>query len=409
MKILILSNFYPPARSGGYTQLCYEVTEALKRRGHEVSVLTSLHRRETAPDGETTVRRLLHLEGDLLYYNPLDFFRNHRRRQRDNAARLQETVRSWAPDLVFIWGMWALPRAVPALAEKLLPGRVVYYISDYWPADAGMHAAYWGGRARSRPMRLFKRIFSPLARRIYTQPAPALRFEHPLVVSRRVRDILLEKGVLLQNPLVVHCGTDLSRFREIEPVKRTGDRLKLLYAGQMTAEMGVHTAVEALGRLVAGGYGERVELTLIGSGHPDYEQRIRDQIVELGLGTHIRFADPVTREAFPGLLAVYDVLLFPSIYEEPFARVVQEAMAAGLVVIGTSTGGTPEILEHGVNGLVFPPGDADALAAAVVRLLKTPGLAEELAAAGRRTVFERFDQEKMVDAVEGYLEKVLKS
>jgi glycosyltransferase involved in cell wall biosynthesis len=177
----------------------------------------------------------------------------------------------------------------------------------------------------------------------------------------------------------------------------------------MTAEKGVHTAIEALGRLIADGHGGRVELTLIGAGHPAYEAQLKGLIEEGGLDAHVLHADPVPREDFPAFLVQYDVLLFPSIYEEPFARVVQEAMAAGLVVIGTTTGGTPEILEDGVNGLAFPPGDAAALAGAVVRLLETPGLAGELAAKGRRTVFERFSQEWMVDRVEAYLEGILKS
>jgi glycosyltransferase involved in cell wall biosynthesis len=318
-------------------------------------------------------------------------------------------LKSWAPDLVFVWGMWAMSREVAAGAEALLPGRVVYYISDYWPADRGMHTAYWEGPARHPAIRIFKKLFAPFARRIYRRAMPSLRFEHPLLVSRRVRDILLEKGVPLQDPVVVHCGTDLDRFRGIEPARPADGPLRLLFAGQMTADKGAHTAVEALGKLVESGHGERVSLTLIGSGHPDYEQRIRDLIASRSLAPHIRNAEPVAREAFPSLLAGYDVLIFPSIYEEPFARVIQEAMAAGLVVIGTATGGTPEILEDGVNGLVFPPGDAEALAAAVVRLLSTEGLAGKLAAAGRKTVFERFDQRVMVDAVETYLENVLKN
>ncbi|HUF39510.1 MAG TPA: glycosyltransferase family 4 protein [Anaerolineales bacterium] len=410
MKILILSNFYPPARSGGYTQLCFEVAEALKARGHTVEILTSNHRRETAPAGERGVRRQLHLEGDLYYYQPLDFFLNWRRRQRENGAALRRAVAEFAPDVVFVWGMWALSRAVPALAEARMPGRVVYYISDYWPAAADPHAEYWNRPARRRWARPVKAFFRRLAGIVRGDgAAPGLRFERPLIVSRRVRDLLLERGVPLQDPVVVHCGTDLARFHGLEPAHPDPARLKLLYAGQMVEDKGVHTAVEALGRLVAEGWGERVSLTLIGAGHPAYEALIRDLVDRLGLGPQIVYADPVPRETFPAFLGRFDVLVFPSVYEEPFARVVQEAMAAGLVVIGTTTGGTPEILEDGVNGLAFAPGDAAALARAVLKLLETPGLAGALAAAGRRTVFERFDQVKMVNAVEAYLEEGLRS
>ena len=289
MRILLLSNFYPPARSGGYTQLCFEVAEALKRRGHEIFVLTSDHRVETVVRPETGVRRVLHLEGDLYYYRPLDFFLNWRRHRRENERRLREALADFSPDLVFVWGMWALSRAIPALAEALLPGRVVYYISDYWPVAEDPHEAYWNQPVRRGWMRPVKAFFGRLAGAVRGDEAGAsLRFERPLVVSRRVRDILLENGVALVDPVVVHCGTDLSRFEPIEPVRPDPGRLKLLYAGQMVETKAVHTAVEALGRLVAGGFGERVELTLLGSGHPAYEVRIRDLVVRLELEPHIQ-------------------------------------------------------------------------------------------------------------------------
>src|SRR5688500_12198423 len=74
MRILFLSNFFPPARPGGYTQWCHEVAERLAERGHNVGVLTSRYELEKAPVGEQNIYRLFHLEGDLDYYEPIHFF-----------------------------------------------------------------------------------------------------------------------------------------------------------------------------------------------------------------------------------------------------------------------------------------------------------------------------------------------
>ena len=63
MKILFLSNFFPPARTGGYTQWCHEVAEGLTERGHTIGVLTSRHESEKAPANEQNIFRLLHLDG----------------------------------------------------------------------------------------------------------------------------------------------------------------------------------------------------------------------------------------------------------------------------------------------------------------------------------------------------------
>ena len=94
MRVLCVSNFYPPARSYGYTQWCYEVTEALRARGHEVSILTSRYERGRAGESEEGVYRLLHLQTrDLLRYRPLHFFLRHRREERENHAGLEFAVR----------------------------------------------------------------------------------------------------------------------------------------------------------------------------------------------------------------------------------------------------------------------------------------------------------------------------
>ena len=70
----------------------------------------------------------------------------------------------------------------------------------------------------------------------------------------------------------------------------------------------------------------------------------------------------------PAVLADHDVLVLPTIRPEALSRAVQEAMTMGLVVVATSTGGTPEIVSDGLTGLAFPPGDATALARCLAAL-----------------------------------------
>jgi glycosyltransferase involved in cell wall biosynthesis len=105
----------------------------------------------------------------------------------------------------------------------------------------------------------------------------------------------------------------------------------------------------------------------------------------------------------PALLQQFDILIFPSIYEEPLARMTQEAMVSGLVVIGTTTGGTKEILMDGETGFTFAPEDADGLAKQVTRLILDPDLCYRVAEAGRQTVLENFTLDKMVQEIEVYL------
>src|SRR5215216_4525258 len=184
MRILFLSNFFPPARPGGYTQWCHEVTERLAARGYTIGVLTSCYELTKAPPNEQNIYRLLHLEGDLAYYQPLHFFTRWKKQHRENLVFLEHTVKEFAPDLIFVWGMWALSKALPALAEQLLPGRVVYYLSDYWPSAESMHTRYWQSPAQRGIMQLMKRALSRVAMSTIDQEGqPVLKFEHAICVS----------------------------------------------------------------------------------------------------------------------------------------------------------------------------------------------------------------------------------
>jgi glycosyltransferase involved in cell wall biosynthesis len=405
MRILFLSNFYPPARPGGYTQWCHEVAERLAERGHTIGVLTSRHEIEKAPANEQNIYRLLHLEGDLAYYQPLHFFTQWKRQHRENLMILEHTVQDFAPDLIFVWGMWALSKALPAFAEQLLAGRVVYYLSDYWPSAVDMHTTYWHAPTRHKAMQAPKHVLSNVAISMLTKQGihPDLKFAHVICVSARVRDLLVEAGLPVRHARIIHGGTDVERFRGIRNRDYRSGQLKLLYAGQLVQHKGVHTAIEALASLVNKRKINQVTLTLVGSGHPGYEAFLRDLVKRERLQDFVSFHESVSKDQMPAIFQQSDVLIFPSIYEEPLARITQEAMASGLVVIGTTTGGTREILRDGETGLTFAPEDTEGLAEQVTRLIADPDLGCRLAQAGRQTVLENFTLDKMVKEIEVYL------
>ncbi|HSL29850.1 MAG TPA: glycosyltransferase family 4 protein [Anaerolineales bacterium] len=404
MRILFLSNFFPPARPGGYTQWCHEVAVHLAERGHTIGVLTSRYERAKAPASEQNIYRLLHLEGDLDYYQPLHFFTRWQPQHRENLVFLEQTVRHFDPDLIFVWGMWALSKALPALAEQLLPGRVVYYLSDYWLSAMDMHTTYWQTPVQHWFMKPAKSVLSKVATSMLAKEAqPDLQLEQVICVSGRVRDLLVEAGFPIQHAHIVHGGTDVERFLGARKPDYRSGQLKLLYAGQLAHHKGVHTAIEAMARLVHKGKMNRISLTLIGAGHPDYEAFLRHLAERENLLDFVTFHKPVPKDKMPSILQQFDVLIFPSIYEEPLARMTQEAMASGLVVVGTTTGGTKEILKDGETGLAFAPEDVDGLVKQVTRLSLDPDLRCRLASAGRQSVFENFTLDKMVKEIEVYL------
>ncbi len=184
-----------------------------------------------------------------------------------------------------------------------------------------------------------------------------------------------------------------------------GGPLTLLYVGLLVEHKGVHTAVEALKRL-APATRARVSLTILGSGHPDYESSLKSLVAETGLADRVTFADPIPRPALPAFLARHHVVVMPSIWEEPLALIMQESLASGAVFVGSATGGTTEIIEDGENGLLFPAGDAGRLAEHIGRLAEDPDLCRHLAERGRKTAQDAFSLARMVDDLETYLRTV---
>ena len=113
------------------------------------------------------------------------------------------------------------------------------------------------------------------------------------------------------------------------------------------------------------------------------------------------------RNDMPEVYAALDIKVLASL-EDSLPLAILEAMAAGLPVVATTTGGIPECVVDGVTGLLVPPGDPDALAAALVRLLADPALCHQYGRAGQELAARRFSPESHAEALEGVFAKLIR-
>ena len=116
--------------------------------------------------------------------------------------------------------------------------------------------------------------------------------------------------------------------------------------------------------------------------------RLQQLVREKGLEDRVIFTGDLT--GMRDVYAAFDLTVVPSVLPEPFGCVVIESMAAGTPVIGSNCGGIPEQIVDGVTGLLVPPGDEVALAAAIARLVEDEALRRSMGEAGRRRFRERF-------------------
>lgn len=166
--------------------------------------------------------------------------------------------------------------------------------------------------------------------------------------------------------------------------------------GRLAEWKGQHVFLAAFGSAFGG---TSARARLIGSamfGEEDYELRLRELSQELGIESQVEFRG--FREDVNAELAELDILVHCSVSPEPFGQVVIEGMAAGLPVIAAAGGGPSEVVRDGVDGLLTPPGDVAALAAALGRLAADPALRSELGASAA-TAALRFRPEITARAV----------
>jgi glycosyltransferase involved in cell wall biosynthesis len=239
-------------------------------------------------------------------------------------------------------------------------GRVLRVASKTLPrlmlTNSAAVAAAW--RPDSNPRRV----------RAIGNPVDLVRF-HPEVGGARIR---AELGIPAEAPVI-------GLVAHLTPWKGHEEFLS------------VAAKVPGVRCLVAGGEIYETE------GHAGYADRLRRRAVDLGLGGRVHFLG--NRDDVPEILAALDVLVHCPSSPEPFGRAVAEAMAVGKPVVAARDGGLPELVEHDVTGVLVPPGDATACAAAVTRLLGDPALRARLGAAGREAAERMFDPGRHAEAV----------
>jgi glycosyltransferase involved in cell wall biosynthesis len=114
-----------------------------------------------------------------------------------------------------------------------------------------------------------------------------------------------------------------------------------------------------------------LQLTIAGPLHDkDYKSRLDALVLEKGLSAHVTFAGRVERTGLPDLYRRHSIYVFPSLWEEPMGIGILEAMASGLAVVCSGTGGSGELFEDGQSGLKFRNGDTIDLANKIDFLLK---------------------------------------
>lgn len=356
----------PTLFAGGQERSLYEVCRALAGRGHEVGLvyeragelLTDYNQFCTVtakiPSREFKVRESLGFALDLL-----------------RALRLR---RQWNWDLLYANQYRDLP-FVTALGF-LTRTPVVCHLR--LPAPPYLSRQYRAG------LRLCARL---------------------IAISKFTAKGYINCGLSPKRFTLVYNGVDVQHFGNFASVRGPAEpERQLLYMGRIVPEKGIGTLIEAVAQLRGASASARCRLTILGDGHGDYPDTLR-QAAEAVEGADIRFLAHVSDVR--GALAESDLVIVPSEWNEPFGRVVIEAMAAGVPVIATRDGGIPEVLAGEFDSHLVAPGDAKELSIKIAELMHWRDTDPELGERGRKWVAQRFNATQAVAGIEAVMTEVV--
>ncbi|MDA8192843.1 MAG: glycosyltransferase family 4 protein [Thermaerobacter sp.] len=221
--------------------------------------------------------------------------------------------------------------------------------------------------------------------------------EAALAGTEEIRDVLRQKG--FTRPIaIIPLGTDTESFRPFPPEVRQAARREfgtegtfaVGYIGRLVEAKGLPDLFDGLLPWLA----DEARNRLVIAGDGPWREKGRQRAAERGLAKQVRWLPWLPSDAVPRLMNALDLLVVPSRttpgWKEQFGRVLTEAMATGLPVIGSSSGEIPRVLD--TAGLIFPEGDANALRAGVASLAADPVRREELVRRGLERVHARYTQ-----------------
>jgi glycosyltransferase involved in cell wall biosynthesis len=347
------------------------VIDELRTGGAQTHLVTMLREAVAFPSIEHHVVSLFgdgELSGEIrglgIQVHVLDLRPYFRKRQFLAAtAEVQNLIKILQPDLVEAHLTWSRFIALFAAWRARVPLRIGFEQGD-------LYMNSWKFRAANFVAQLF-------AHRI-------------VVCSEALGDWAHHThGIHLSKLLVLHNCVDLARFspegpvaRDIQPVAGT-----TLFCAVGTLGRGVNKRMDVCIRALSSARSQGANVALVICGDGEQRGDLEKLASSLGIASHVKFLG--TRSDVARVLRTCNVFCHAAPFE-PFGIAAIEAMSVGLPIVVPNSGGIRETVEHGVNGLIYPPLDHDALGEAMLTFANNPDLRESMGLAGRRFAEERF-------------------
>ena len=402
LPCLVFSNSFPPDHAGGYELGAGNLVDALRRFcGWKIRVFSSV--RKQTPPGI--------LSPPLTGFFPGRLGPAYRRRlvKRELVARhegicaaIDREAERAEVILVFNPRRLIYPQWVRLLDS---PTPVVFFVSDFWPQDPlGADLFYAGLAKRRHSLRPRDPALDVIYNPFLQEEAIFSRAKGVIFCSRFLQQTHRETFDGLEHQTVIHWGTNPERFPKSA---KDGEHLKVFgFCGRAVPEKGLGRALQAFSELLR--RDARLKLLVASDLTTSHGRLLRRQISRNRRLEHsVELLGQVPHEEMhEKFFRRIGWLMFPSVWEEPFASTVVEAMASGVVVIGSFTGGTPEIL-HEACGYPYDPSDSAALLEACRKALNRADHHGILADRAHQRILGQFNLPVMAEKLDKFVRGLL--
>ncbi|KJS22012.1 MAG: glycosyl transferase family 1 [Clostridiaceae bacterium BRH_c20a] len=384
MKVLTLTWEYPPRTIGGLAVHVAGLSHAMARKGVDVNVVTVGENQENS-----YIEQGVSVHAIPPYFlPPKDFISEI---QHLNFSLLEKSIK-----LINEWGKVDIIHAhdwLVAFAARTL--KHIYQL----PLISTIHATEYGRN---------NGLHTDLQRYI-SSVEWWLTYESwkVLVCSKAMKS---EVANIFQTPqdkiAVINNGIDIKNIKTSKESLRTNyassNEKIVLFVGRLVPEKGVQILIEALPRVLT--FEPKTKLLIAGKG--PYENSLKDLVRAKGLESRVNFLGFVNDKERDELYRYADCIAFPSLYE-PFGIVALEGMVAGSPVVVADAGGLSEIVQHGVNGLKFIPGNAYSLSEQIIRTFSDIPLVARLVKRALEDVTKKYSWDGIANQTLNLYEEII--
>jgi len=407
MKILMTSLLFDVMGGTQYsTQL---LCDALIDDGHEICIATIT--KETG----TKVNKYKIIPLKCPEFIPVTVGMNSRLLDYYLSLQLKKVIKKEKPDIVHIQDQLILPASIIAAKKHKIP--TVVTIRDY-VFKCNIATCFKEGRTENCNFVEYSRclwakfnekyrfpyvspIFAPF---LYARPASITNYlkkaDAVIAVSDFIKNLLMEAGI--NNVRTIYNIAPDWDNPAIE--EKADDKVIIFSAGRLEKKKGFHVLIKAMKDVVR----ENKNVELIIAGEKPYRHELEKLVRELELDEYVQFVGRVPFNEMKEYYFKSDIVVMPSIWIEPLSRILLEALAAGKPIIATTTGGTPEAVIHGTNGLLVEPNNSKQISDAVNFLISNEEKRKEMGEAGRKMAKTMFSPPKAQNQYQNIYKEIIK-